>query len=1055
MRPIKLTMLGFGSFGEKTEIDFTKPKQNLFLVTGDTGSGKSTIFDAITYALYGEASSGSNKKDGVELYSQYASAGKTEPFVELTFSEGDAEYTVYRTIPRPNSKGGVKRKAAELKTQGGTVCSGTGAVNDKLGEILGLSKDQFMRVSMLAQGEFMALLRDNTKSKKEVYRHLFRTEVFEELVTELSLREKKLREDIDRIFKECRGSAESVILPDNFEENPDIRTAVDGIKSADTPDVTHLETLLKGLDGVCAYLKSAAEEAAGSFEAISERRDAAQKELNTAEALFSSFEALESAERELKEYALQEKEMRAKNKLSEKLTAAYEICGCFELYDDSRRKSSDAEQNLEKLQAELPGLREKAKNAAQVEAQAKETLDKQNEDFAKTEERVNRSLEIFKRINARQKEAEIIRAKLEGSETKAKKASDDLSELEGLEKQWRARSEELSDAPVELADRRYKTERLDKQFSELEGLRKLYDECRAQERNAETALERFQAAQREYLEKEREYEEMQSAYLGAQAGVLAKTLKPGCKCPVCGSVEHPEPCVLPEGREGLTRESIEAFGQELGKYRESKERAFARSESEAKIKAEKREQCDKAYGEFIDGLKSGFGNIPDKPSPEQAEAILTEKKNRLQSELEEKEKAMTELNSLQKKLRTVEDDKQRFKDEKEAAVGEAARLRADLSAAETERGTLERQKSFSTEEEARGALRGAEQSRAAARAAWESADSELAKAKTAESSAVALIEKYQTELPALNAELGKREQVYRDSMARLGLAEDEWKALTAEHRKEEIRELQDSFIAFNNDKAKAEGAANTAREAIGGQPRPDIEGLKQRVFDAERAFREENERLNSLKLSLAADERILNDLNSKAEERIRIVKEHDLVMGLFRRLSGKNSGERMDVETYVQRYYLERILDAANRRFRNMSAGEYELRMTGIEEAGQSKNRGLDLMVYSNITGKEREVRTLSGGESFMAALALSLGMADVIQARSAAVHSEIMFIDEGFGALSDAFRRRAVRVLQQMAEGSYLIGIISHVTELKTEIDDQLVVTKNERGSHVGWRLS
>ena len=200
---------------------------------------------------------------------------------------------------------------------------------------------------------------------------------------------------------------------------------------------------------------------------------------------------------------------------------------------------------------------------------------------------------------------------------------------------------------------------------------------------------------------------------------------------------------------------------------------------------------------------------------------------------------------------------------------------------------------------------------------------------------------------------------------------------------------------------------------------------------------------------------ILAALSSRLEERKAVVEEHARIDALYRMTSGNVSGARMDLETYVQRYYLERILYAANRRFQEMSAGQFEFRMYDLEKAGEGKNRGLDLMVYSTVTGKEREVRTLSGGESFMAALSLALGMADQIQESSAAVNLDMMFIDEGFGSLDEHSRNQAVKVLQEMAEGSRLIGIISHVTELKQEIEDQLIVNKDENGSRVRWQIS
>ena len=224
---------------------------------------------------------------------------------------------------------------------------------------------------------------------------------------------------------------------------------------------------------------------------------------------------------------------------------------------------------------------------------------------------------------------------------------------------------------------------------------------------------------------------------------------------------------------------------------------------------------------------------------------------------------------------------------------------------------------------------------------------------------------------------------------------------------------------------------------------------------AETEYLEKEKIYNQLRIDNKDDREIFDTLSSRLEERKSIVEEHARIDALYRMTSGNVSGTRMDLETYVQRYYLERILYAANRRFQEMSAGQFELRMYDLEKAGEGKNRGLDLMVYSTVTGKEREVRTLSGGESFMAALSLALGMADQIQQSSAAINLDMMFIDEGFGSLDEHSRNQAVRVLQEMAEGSRLIGIISHVSELKQEIEDQLLVNKDENGSHVKWQIS
>ena len=285
--------------------------------------------------------------------------------------------------------------------------------------------------------------------------------------------------------------------------------------------------------------------------------------------------------------------------------------------------------------------------------------------------------------------------------------------------------------------------------------------------------------------------------------------------------------------------------------------------------------------------------------------------------------------------------------------------------------------------------------------------------------------------------------------------EEAWKELVETYSRIAAEEFQQTVTAYAKKKAAAEAGKTAAQNAIGEANRPVLEEIQKEKEAAEAAYLEAEKIYDRLRVSNKDNREVLDSLLSKLEERKTLLEEHARIDALYRMTSGNVSGARMDLETYVQRYYLERILYAANRRFQEMSAGQFELRMYDIEKAGEGKNRGLDLMVYSTVTGKEREVRTLSGGESFMAALSLALGMADQIQQSSAAINLDMMFIDEGFGSLDEHSRNQAVRVLQDMAEGSRLIGIISHVSELKQEIEDQLIVNKDENGSYVKWQIS
>ena len=215
MKPLRLKMQAFGSYGKETTIDFEKVNQNLFLITGDTGAGKTTIFDAIVFALYGEASSSLNKKEGVVLQSQYVDFD-SEPYVELVFSEGRDEkreiYTV-RRVPRhlkTITRGAGKGKQREITGSVSLIMPDgmeypSKETDRKLQEIVGLTKSQFMQVAMIAQGEFMDLLRAKSDDKKVIFRKLFNTEMYQDIVTELGNRKRAKEKEIAVLKTQCQG----------------------------------------------------------------------------------------------------------------------------------------------------------------------------------------------------------------------------------------------------------------------------------------------------------------------------------------------------------------------------------------------------------------------------------------------------------------------------------------------------------------------------------------------------------------------------------------------------------------------------------------------------------------------------------------------------------------------------------------------------------------------------------------------------------------------------------------------------------------------------------
>ena len=260
MRPLTLEMQAFGSYGDRTKIDFRKPSQNLFLITGDTGSGKSTIFDAIAFALYGEASSTANKKSGTELQSQFATAG-AEPYVELKFCEGTEESGVYtvRRVPRhvrPLKRGSGEKEQSESVTliMPDEIVYSQKETNQKIIDIVGLNKGQFMQVAMIAQGEFMELLRAKSDEKKVIFRKLFHTEKYEKIANELGDRKRKLDAEIATIRTKFHAKAENADIPEAFEEAEALLALKKKMQQADAK-APEMERFLELMQQLCQYLK--------------------------------------------------------------------------------------------------------------------------------------------------------------------------------------------------------------------------------------------------------------------------------------------------------------------------------------------------------------------------------------------------------------------------------------------------------------------------------------------------------------------------------------------------------------------------------------------------------------------------------------------------------------------------------------------------------------------------------------------------------------------------------------------------------------------------------
>lgn len=1093
MRPLKLVMQAFGSYGNRTEIDFEKPDQNLFLITGNTGSGKTTIFDAIVFALYGEASSNANKKNGAELQSQFVEIG-TEPFVSLTFSEKNGTeielYTVKR-IPRhvrPLKRGSGEKMVSEevsLTMPDGSEYPAK-ETDAKLMEIVGLTKEQFMQVAMIAQGEFMELLRAKSDDKKMIFRKLFHTGLYEEIKNEFAVRKKEKQAEIDQIRMRCIAEISRTELPEGLEQTAFLKEKKKELEKSKDFSVTVLEQFLEKLELLCEELSKRTKEAKKIVQKRSQERDHARDAAAKASQLLKSFVQLEDAEKTLQSLKEQEEAITEQQELAVRVEDAWEVQAVYQRLLDCKKMLEKLRSDLQEQTEQLPKLTEDTKLCIQNTKDAKHQQEEEVAAFTKVEEKVKKAMEVFTKMEAAgqdviQKEKAVQNAEEKERALKAKK-----EQLEKQQEAWRERSQQLAQSEKNLALWQAKQKDfglLETEFSRAEQTAKEY---KTQKQTTEKRRLAYREASLEFEEKNTVYEQKRKIFLNAQAGFLAQELKEGCPCPVCGSTEHPSPCKLEEEHQNLTKEMIEELALQAEQMRGKQEQAAAAAEAAGSLLEEKQKNAGESFehlrrranevlgleempdfsGMIDTAEKADFGKTTISDQKSDFEKICTDflkwmkdellqQNKKLEAEGRQLQKEVNEYQMLLSALTKAEKQKEQFQEKLEQSAKETADAKTALERSRVMLESLEGSKDYQNQQEAQAAYAKADTAKKEKDVLVMRAEERLQKAQEQENRAQTLSAKYKKEIPQQMEEQKIRQQAYREILEEKHFPETAWMELTRTYSKTQVQKWKQDAQNHGRQKAAAESLINSARAAIGEQPKPVLEELEKTSEAAEAAWKESQRVLEQWQEIWRIDQKVCQALKPQMEERSEVMHQYEKLNGLYQLLSGNKKNSRMDIETYVQRHYLEQILEAANQRFQDMSAGQFELRMCDIDKAGTGKNRGLDLMVYSAVTGKVREVRTLSGGESFMAALSLALGMADQIQESSAAINLDMMFIDEGFGSLDEHSRDQAVKVLQNMAEGEKLIGIISHVTELKQEIEDQLIVTKDDQGSHTRWQIS
>lgn len=1066
MKPILLTMQAFGSYGEKTEIDFQKGG-DFFLISGDTGSGKSTIFDAMMFALYGEVSTNGSGKEN-ELLSQFVDVRNDKPLVSLVFTahqHGQEEtYKITRTPRhiRPAKRTGAKQQeegeTAELLMPDGSQYPGKlSETNRKIEELVGLTADQFRKVVMIAQGEFMDFLRAGSKEKTELLRDLLKTDYY----YQLSERLKTLAKEKNTAAKTQRanmsffaGRAVTEGLP---EEDAQALEAAKGtvIKAAEKLQPEQVDTLAEVLSDVCARLQLQQGELAKQQTAAQKDRDECMKRIEAAQPLMRRFKELEDAKKTLQECAAQADEIEKKRGLIGKIRDAWAIEPKYQRMKDAQKALTDAQRELAAKQQELPQLKQTAADAATLHQQMEKTKDAATTHCAEVETKVEKALKTFDALDEAEKalrQAEEADTKAKANAESAKKALDDFKHQEDA---WRKQEAELqgAEAAYEVCKQQNQQYRdLKKSLEDLHGNQK---DVQEKARQAAAAKDAYASATQKYQREQKAYDDYRLAFLNAQAGLLARELVSGKPCPVCGALEHPAPCQLTQENQQLNREELERRRKAADDAAKAQEEKAKESESAQVKLTERQKAAEEAEKKLVENARNIRENVPMATAAD-VEAMLTAWLPELQSASKSVQAKVDALKKVRENLDGAKAERDKL--EKAASTAQETAKSTAVKKAEAEKTWKLHQEELSsnayrTREDAVAQRTQAQEAKQKAEAAASQAAEKERQAQKAETECTARIQQLDAEMPKKQADVEEFNQQYQQTMAEKSLDEAQWQALTANYDAEEPDRLQKKVNDFDQKKNTAETQCTTAQSAIAGREKPDMAKLEAASKAAESALKEVSDALEAAKHLRLNNEKVLEDLRDGREPLAEACKAANTAQHLSDVMAGTESGNRMNLETFVQRNYMEKILCDANRRFRDMSNGQFELKLINVEDAGEGKNKGLDFEVYSIVTGKTRSVNTLSGGESFMAALSLALGMADQIQAATAAIHLDVMFIDEGFGSLSDNARNEAVNILKEMAGKQRQIGIISHVSELKDEIENQLIVKKDDRGSHISWR--
>ncbi|WP_104034974.1 AAA family ATPase [Vibrio jasicida] len=1008
MKPIKLTMQAFGPFAQTETIEFDKLGTNpLFLINGPTGSGKTSILDAICFALYGETTG--NERQGIQMRCDMA-APTLLTEVTLEFSLHGKSYRVIRSpeqeAPKARGEGMTVRKHTaalyEITDEEKLITSKTTQVKTEVTNIIGLNETQFRQVMVLPQGKFRELLLATSKEREEIFGQLFQTDIYKKIEYALKDKASAISKAKDEFDNQIRGALQ-----------------VAGVSSE-----AELTEQREALSVQFESVQKQEQESLAQLNAI-------KTELQKAEALSNEFKKREQAEVALKQHLEQSDAVSSRQLQLDNAKKASKVELPYVTLQNASKQTQELEQKVAKLSQDLTVANDAVKSKEGALQTVKEhaaqlpKLTEQQYQLEGMKGKLVEKSELEEAINAglaQKSEFEVTLKKYIALKEKLT-----LEAQQGQKSLDQARVDVASIGSVEAEIKQQ--QRLMQDLQKLTGLNQELAKLDALTPSKQASVDKAKAR---YAELQRSADTLELSWHNAQAAVLAQRLQAGEMCPVCGSVEHPQPAQF--------------VGEEVTKDQVQNARNIEREGQVALNQLNNQlEQHNIAVGQYkqqIEQLSVELGQNAsmDLSALQASMQQLNERLQQLSSiNLVQLEQSVNELNQRcitgESKINDLQNQMAANESTIKVNQEQLAKLSASLDAKYSSLDVLEQE------------IVAIQKQITELNTAFESAQNHLQQAVLAKTN--------------IESQLTTNQQWLNEALDRLNTAKADWnQALQASAFEDEAQFIackvdeaemqvwQQEIDAFKQTQIKLEQTLADLSSELRDLALPDLEGLNVKLNSIQQSYVEARNQLDSTRSLFERLEKVRNDIATLHDKNTKLEDEYKVFGTLYDVASGK-TGSRISLHRFVLGVLLDDVLIQASQRLSLMSKGRYILarKTEGFKGAA---GRGLDLVVEDSYTGKTRDVATLSGGESFMAALALALGLSDVVQSYSGGIRLDTLFIDEGFGSLDPESLDLAIQTLVDLQQTGRMIGVISHVSELKEQMAQRIDVEPSRLGSTV-----